>query len=214
MAGRADRAIPRRGGRRRSPAASRSVPVRLRAHWLWRPMGRRFLLLRDRDLVARLRRRRRREDRLRPDIQRDEEKPGCQYRTENLVDFEGVPFRSRPPGSETGHLAKVANVWSNSRFAAALATRMSRNVAANRPIGHGRCASLPIEDGAANSCEKGAPMQTVIIIPARMAATRLPGKPLAEIGGKPMIVHVLRRAEAAGSARCSLRPFRARSRPR
>ncbi len=40
-------------------------------------------------------------------------------------------------------------------------------------------------------------MQTVIIIPARMAATRLPGKPLAEIGGKPMIVHVLRRAEAA-----------------
>ncbi|MEX0751438.1 MAG: 3-deoxy-manno-octulosonate cytidylyltransferase [Xanthobacteraceae bacterium] len=37
----------------------------------------------------------------------------------------------------------------------------------------------------------------LIIIPARMASTRLPGKPLAEIGGKPMIVHVLRRAEAA-----------------
>jgi len=31
-----------------------------------------------------------------------------------------------------------------------------------------------------------------------MAATRLPGKPLAEIGGKPMIEHVIRRAEAAG----------------
>jgi 3-deoxy-manno-octulosonate cytidylyltransferase (CMP-KDO synthetase) len=31
-----------------------------------------------------------------------------------------------------------------------------------------------------------------------MAATRLPGKPLAEIAGLPMIVHVLRRAEAAG----------------
>jgi 3-deoxy-manno-octulosonate cytidylyltransferase (CMP-KDO synthetase) len=38
----------------------------------------------------------------------------------------------------------------------------------------------------------------VILIPARLAATRLPGKPLADIGGLPMIVHVLRRAEAAG----------------
>jgi 3-deoxy-manno-octulosonate cytidylyltransferase (CMP-KDO synthetase) len=37
----------------------------------------------------------------------------------------------------------------------------------------------------------------VILIPARMAATRLPGKPLADIGGKPMIVHVLDRARAA-----------------
>ncbi len=37
----------------------------------------------------------------------------------------------------------------------------------------------------------------LILIPARMAATRLPGKPLADIGGMPMIVHVLRRAEAA-----------------
>src|SRR5690242_17212049 len=37
----------------------------------------------------------------------------------------------------------------------------------------------------------------LIVIPARMAATRLPGKPLAEIAGEPMIVHVLRRAQAA-----------------
>jgi 3-deoxy-manno-octulosonate cytidylyltransferase (CMP-KDO synthetase) len=37
----------------------------------------------------------------------------------------------------------------------------------------------------------------VIVIPARMAATRLPGKPLADIAGVPMIVRVLRRAEAA-----------------
>jgi 3-deoxy-manno-octulosonate cytidylyltransferase (CMP-KDO synthetase) len=37
----------------------------------------------------------------------------------------------------------------------------------------------------------------VILIPARMAATRLPGKPLADIAGLPMVVHVLRRAEAA-----------------
>jgi 3-deoxy-manno-octulosonate cytidylyltransferase (CMP-KDO synthetase) len=39
--------------------------------------------------------------------------------------------------------------------------------------------------------------ETVILIPARMAATRLPGKPLADIGGVPMIVHVLRRAQEA-----------------
>src|SRR5689334_2273840 len=37
----------------------------------------------------------------------------------------------------------------------------------------------------------------LIVIPARMASTRLPGKPLADIAGEPMIVHVLRRAQAA-----------------
>jgi 3-deoxy-manno-octulosonate cytidylyltransferase (CMP-KDO synthetase) len=37
----------------------------------------------------------------------------------------------------------------------------------------------------------------LILIPARMAATRLPGKPLADIAGEPMIVHVVRRAEEA-----------------
>jgi len=37
----------------------------------------------------------------------------------------------------------------------------------------------------------------LILIPARLASTRLPGKPLADIAGEPMIVHVLRRAEAA-----------------
>ena len=37
----------------------------------------------------------------------------------------------------------------------------------------------------------------LIIIPARMAASRLPGKPLADIAGEAMIVHVLRRARAA-----------------
>ena len=38
----------------------------------------------------------------------------------------------------------------------------------------------------------------LVIIPARMAATRLPGKPLADIAGEPMIVHVWRRAVEAG----------------
>jgi len=38
---------------------------------------------------------------------------------------------------------------------------------------------------------------TIVLIPARLAATRLPGKPLLDIHGLPMIVHVLRRAQAA-----------------
>lgn len=37
----------------------------------------------------------------------------------------------------------------------------------------------------------------IIVIPARMSSTRLPGKPLAEIDGLPMILQVLRRAEEA-----------------
>lgn len=39
--------------------------------------------------------------------------------------------------------------------------------------------------------------RTLVLIPARMAATRLPGKPLLDIGGLPMIVHVMRRATEA-----------------
>lgn len=41
-------------------------------------------------------------------------------------------------------------------------------------------------------------MNPIIIIPARLASERLPGKPLADIHGKPMIVHVLERARDSG----------------
>ena len=46
----------------------------------------------------------------------------------------------------------------------------------------------------------------LIVIPARMASTRLPGKALADIAGEPMIVRVMRRAQAA-----QLMPLIARS---
>jgi len=46
--------------------------------------------------------------------------------------------------------------------------------------------------------EAASALRPIVIIPARLASTRLPGKPLADIAGAPMIVHVLRRAEAAG----------------
>ncbi len=38
-------------------------------------------------------------------------------------------------------------------------------------------------------------MNVLILIPARYASTRFPGKPLAEIGGKPMIQHVVEKAQ-------------------
>ncbi|MCC3303566.1 3-deoxy-manno-octulosonate cytidylyltransferase [Sneathiella sp. HT1-7] len=41
------------------------------------------------------------------------------------------------------------------------------------------------------------PKNPLIVIPARMASSRLPGKPLADIDGMPMIVQVMRRAEEA-----------------
>jgi 3-deoxy-manno-octulosonate cytidylyltransferase (CMP-KDO synthetase) len=43
--------------------------------------------------------------------------------------------------------------------------------------------------------------RTLVVIPARMQASRLPGKPLAEIAGEPLIVHVWRRAMAAETGR-------------
>ena len=46
--------------------------------------------------------------------------------------------------------------------------------------------------------------RTLVLIPARMAATRLPGTPLLDIGGLPMIVHVLRRAEEARIGRVAV----------
>lgn len=42
---------------------------------------------------------------------------------------------------------------------------------------------------------------SIILIPARMASTRLPNKPLADIHGQPMIVHVWRRAIEAACGR-------------
>jgi 3-deoxy-manno-octulosonate cytidylyltransferase (CMP-KDO synthetase) len=70
------------------------------------------------------------------------------------------------------------------RFAPALATRIS--ACGNFDTRHVRPGdpATPMADA-------------IILIPARLASTRLPGKPLADLHGLPMIVHVLRRAEAA-----------------
>jgi 3-deoxy-manno-octulosonate cytidylyltransferase (CMP-KDO synthetase) len=44
-------------------------------------------------------------------------------------------------------------------------------------------------------------MRFTILIPARYASTRLPGKPLADLAGKPMVVRVAERAQGSGAAR-------------
>ncbi len=44
-------------------------------------------------------------------------------------------------------------------------------------------------------------MSYTIIIPARLASTRLPNKPLADLGGKPMVVRVAERAALSGAQR-------------
>lgn len=47
----------------------------------------------------------------------------------------------------------------------------------------------------------GAAIRTLIVIPARFASTRFPGKALADLGGRPIVAHVLERARQAGADR-------------
>src|SRR5207247_5357698 len=48
-----------------------------------------------------------------------------------------------------------------------------------------------------NAVDPASALRIVAVIPARFASSRLPGKPLAEIGGRPMIEHVYRRVSAS-----------------
>lgn len=48
------------------------------------------------------------------------------------------------------------------------------------------------------------PKNPIVLIPSRLASTRLPDKPLADIHGQPMIVHCLRRAQEAGFVRVAV----------
>jgi 3-deoxy-manno-octulosonate cytidylyltransferase (CMP-KDO synthetase) len=57
--------------------------------------------------------------------------------------------------------------------------------------------SLPAALQAAARPVSAAPQNPIVMIPTRLAAARLPNKPLADIAGAPMIVHVWRRAAAA-----------------
>src|SRR5713101_3619875 len=96
------------------------------------------------------------------------------------------------------------------RFARALATRINAPASDPSPIISDLLSggSRPhFQDLAQDLARDLAPMtdtRTLVLIPARMASTRLPGKPLMDIAGLPMIVHVLRRAEAAQIGRVAV----------
>lgn len=59
-----------------------------------------------------------------------------------------------------------------------------------------------MSDGGAAA--RGRPVNPIILIPARLQSVRLPDKPLADIAGVPMIVHVMRRAEEADLGRVAV----------
>src|ERR1700737_2254827 len=83
------------------------------------------------------------------------------------------------------------------RFARALATRINAPAFDPSP-------SFPARYQRGPDLTPMTETRTLVLIPARMAATRLPGKPLLDIAGLPMIVHVLRRAEAAKIGRVAV----------
>jgi len=47
-------------------------------------------------------------------------------------------------------------------------------------------------------------LKFTVLVPARYASTRFPGKPLADIGGRPMVVRVCERAAASGAAQVAV----------
>src|SRR6188508_1264474 len=57
-----------------------------------------------------------------------------------------------------------------------------------------------VTSSAAREAAAGAP-RFCVLIPARLGSTRLPNKPLADIGGQPMVVRVAQRAHASGAQR-------------
>src|SRR5882762_8819477 len=83
------------------------------------------------------------------------------------------------------------------RFARALATRINARTFDQSP-------SIPERSAGSRLQSPMTDTRTLVLIPARMAATRLPGKPLLDIAGLPMIVHVMRRAEAAKIGRVAV----------
>ncbi|RKP48657.1 3-deoxy-manno-octulosonate cytidylyltransferase [Pararobbsia silviterrae] len=59
--------------------------------------------------------------------------------------------------------------------------------------------SRPERGQAAPATHGGASIPFIAVVPARLASTRLPDKPLADIGGRPMVVRVAERAREAGA---------------
>src|SRR5258706_1528881 len=83
------------------------------------------------------------------------------------------------------------------RVARALATRINAPTFDRSPL-------FPACSQPGQDLTRMTETRILVLIPARMAATRLPGKPLLDIAGLPMIVHVLCRAQAAQIGRVAV----------
>src|SRR6266567_3092172 len=117
-----------------------------------------------------------------------------------------------PPGSVAGALGAAGGRRPDSApqlnpIITLPASKRTGHVVAPRSPLDGPRSAVPADHAIANP---------IVMIPARLAATRLPNKPLADIAGVPMIVHVWRRAVAAsvGPVVVACGPCRARYRHR
>src|SRR5204863_10053038 len=69
-----------------------------------------------------------------------------------------------------------------------------------RVPGEGRHSGDARRGGAQAPARRRSGVKFSVIIPARYASTRFPGKPLADLGGRPMVVRVCERAAQSGAA--------------
>src|SRR6185437_3423796 len=139
----------------------------------------------DRDGVACLRRRLVFVDDVGEFTEAEDHQARRQHRAGDLIETQLVAHPALKPSSRT----QACLVQGDAAPVLALASLTRYRRARNRPNGaRAELFRLPA------SWE---PMRPIVLIPARLAASRLPGKPLADIGGQPMIVRVLRQAEAA-----------------
>ena len=175
-------------------AASASAPVRLFLHG---------------DFEARLLQRLRRENRPGSEVRHQEKKAGAENRTENFIEFEGVHFGSgsRPLNVDLRPAKRPRDSLRNQAFTLHPRAGVEISVCPRSGNPYKRADFRPIPTLSARLGRASNPMtetRTLVLIPARMAATRLPGKPLLDIAGLPMIVHVLRRAEEADIGRVAV----------
>lgn len=104
------------------------------------------------------------------------------------VCFVGDDALDVPALESVGLGVAVADAHPRAKAVARLVTR----------AGGGRGAVREVADRILAACEPREPFG--VIIPARYASTRLPGKPLRELCGKPLVVHVLERARRSSAS--------------
>src|SRR5438067_4019944 len=96
------------------------------------------------------------------------------------------------PSADRNHAAAAEN-----RIPPANSTELCRRIMPLPACGRTGHVDAPYAPELSRMYHSAMPKHPIVMIPARLAATRLPNKPLADIAGTPMILHVWRRAVAA-----------------